>query len=94
MIVVATLILQMMHLILFALVLGLIVISFRAYKKRNSKRLESAFIGFAFIGMGVSLMVLVSQIPLESGSWLVYLRIVEVIPLIVGFSMLYLSLYR
>lgn len=83
-------VLQALRLVLFALALGLTVVSFQAYRRKNSKRLETAFIGFAFISMGVGFSALAT-----GGSKLsVLYQIVETIPFIIGFSMLYLSLYR
>lgn len=81
--------LSLMRLVVFGLALGLTVISFQAYRQRGSQRLEYAFIGFAFISMGVALMSVTTQ--LCSGLHL--LQIGQTIPLIVGFSMLYASLY-
>ncbi|WP_435333178.1 DUF7521 family protein [Haloarchaeobius sp. TZWWS8] len=79
-----------MRLILFALALGLTFISFQAYNQKGGKRLESAFIGFAFISMGVAL----TNISMQISEGVVYFNIAETVPFIVGFSMLYLSLYR
>lgn len=83
-------VLTLLRLVLFALTLGLTILSFQAYQRRQSKRLESAFIGFAFISMGVALTTLVSQ----AGGDATLLQISETVPFIVGFVMLYLSLYR
>ena len=82
--------LSLLRLAVFGLALGLTLISFQAYSARGSKRLESAFIGFAFISMGVALTSLRTQI---SGYQTAF-QIVETIPFVIGFSMLYLSLYR
>lgn len=83
-------VLSLLRLVVFALALGLTLISFQAYNARGSKRLESAFIGFAFISMGVALTSLRTQIAdIET-----IFQIAETIPFIIGFSMLYLSLYR
>ncbi len=79
-----------MRLVLFALALGLTFISFQAYNQKGGKRLESAFIGFAFISMGVAL----TNISMQITEGVVYFNIAETVPFIVGFSMLYLSLYR
>ncbi|MFC4542399.1 hypothetical protein ACFO5R_10725 [Halosolutus amylolyticus] len=87
---IAEAVLMMMQMVVFALALGLTLISFQSYRKNQSKRLESAFIGFAFLSMGVALTTIVSQVPSLS----VLFRIVETIPFIIGFGMLYLSLYR
>ena len=79
-----------LRLVVFALALGMTLISFQSYRDRRSKRLESAFIGFAFFAMGVAVANLSAQL----GQFVTLLEIVETIPFIVGFSMLYLSLYR
>ncbi|WP_049921142.1 DUF7521 family protein [Halopiger djelfimassiliensis] len=88
--VVADVVLMMMRMIVFALALGLTLISFQSYQKRQSKRLESAFIGFAFLSMGIGLTTINSQIQGVSTEF----YIVETIPFIIGFGMLYASLYR
>lgn len=85
-----TIILGLMRLTVFGLALGLTLISFQAYSKRGTQRLEYAFIGFAFISMGVALGTVTTQLTgeyqlLEAG---------QTLPLIIGFSMLYASLYR
>ncbi len=83
-------VLSLLRLVVFALALGLTLISFQAYNARGSKRLESAFIGFAFISMGVALTSMRTQIAdIE-----IVFQIAETIPFIIGFSMLYISLYR
>lgn len=84
------LVLALMRLVVFALALGLTLISFQAYRQKRSDRLEAAFIGFAFISMGVALTSLRAQFTV----WTTPFKIVETIPFIVGFSMLYVSLYR
>jgi multisubunit Na+/H+ antiporter MnhB subunit len=87
---VATLALGVARLAVFALALGLTLISFRAYREKKSDRLESAFIGFAFLSMGVALTTLSTQME----TWTTVFELVETIPLVIGFSMLYISLYR
>jgi hypothetical protein len=89
-------VLILMRLILFGLSLGLTLISFQAYSKRGSNRLQYAFIGFAFISMGVAVTNLTTQVSVAGsiGQELVYLQIAETVPFIVGFSMIYISLYR
>jgi multisubunit Na+/H+ antiporter MnhB subunit len=82
--------LAFMRLVMFSLALGLTLISFQSYRKRQTTRLEYAFIGFAFISMGTAVMTLNSQFEVIS----TVMSIVQAIPFIVGFSMLYLSLYR
>jgi len=79
-----------MRLIVFGLALGLTLISFQAYSKQRTEQLQYAFIGFAFISMGVALTSLGTQID----EFVRLFGIVETVPFIVGFSMLYLSLYR
>ncbi|WP_248518176.1 DUF7521 family protein [Salinarchaeum laminariae] len=82
--------LLLLRLALFALAMGLTIISFQAYQENGGKRLESAFIGFAFISMGVAMTSLGGQIDqLE-----LLFSIAETIPFIIGFGMLWVSLYR
>jgi len=83
-------VLMLLRLALFGLALGLTIISFQAYRENGGKRLESAFIGFAFISMGVAMTSLGDQV--ESLELL--FSIAETIPFIIGFGMLWLSLYR
>lgn len=87
---VATAALMLLRLALFALALGLTIISFQAYRENGGKRLESAFIGFAFISMGVALTTISDQVE----GFEVLFAIVETIPFLIGFVMLYVSLYR
>lgn len=89
-------VLILMRLVLFGLTLGLTLISFQAYSKRQSERLQYAFIGFAFLSMGVAVTNLTTQVGVTSdlGSDLLYLQIAETIPFIIGFAMIYISLYR
>jgi hypothetical protein len=82
--------LSVMRLVLFGLALGLTLISFQAYSKKQTDRLQYAFIGFAFISMGVALMTLTTQLT----DTLVLFQLVLTVPFIIGFSMLYLSLFR
>lgn len=82
--------LVVLRLIVFALALALTVIGFQAYRTRRSRRLKYAFVGFAFISIGVAFTMLRSfadQFPLLFG-------IVETLPFIVGFGALCLSLYQ
>lgn len=83
-------VLLLLRMVVFALALGLTLISFQSYRQRESKRLESAFIGFAFLSMGVALTTISSQV----SSMVTFFQIVETVPFIIGFGMLYLSLYR
>jgi hypothetical protein len=82
--------LQVLRLAQFALALGMTLISFQAYRKKGSDRLQSAFIGFAFISMGVGMSTMATNLTSE----LLFLEIARTVPFIVGFSMLYVSLYR
>jgi hypothetical protein len=82
--------LSVMRLVLFGLALGLTLISFQAYSKKQTDRLQYAFIGFAFISMGVALMTLTTQLT----DTLVLFQLVLTVPFIIGFSMLYVSLFR
>jgi len=86
----AWLVLGALRLVVFGLALGLTLISFQAYSQRRSERLQYAFIGFAFISMGVALSTLTTQV----GTYSALFGIAETIPFIIGFSMLYLSLFR
>lgn len=91
--------LVLMRLIMFGLALGLTLISYQAYSEKGSKRLESAFIGFAFISMGMGVSALNSQVtvgftnPTANPAFYAF-QIIETIPFIIGFAMVYLSLYR
>lgn len=82
--------LMLLRLALFALALGLTIISFQAYRENGGKRLESAFIGFAFISMGVALTTISDVVQ----NYEELFAIVETIPFLIGFVMLYVSLYR
>lgn len=82
--------LALMRLVLFGLALGLTLISYQAYAYKQTQRLKYAFIGFAFVSMGVALTTLMTQYRVTNPAF----QVVETIPFIVGFSMLYLSMYR
>jgi len=86
----------LMRLMVFGLALGITLISFQAYSERGSEQLQYAFIGFAFISMGIGLTNLNTQLGAasENPTAGTTLQIVETVPFIIGFSMLYLSLYR
>jgi len=89
--------LVLMRLVLFGLALGLTLISFQAYSKKRSQRLQYAFIGFAFVSMGVAVTNLTTQLSTTgtaASTELVYFQIAETVPFIIGFSMIYVSLYR
>lgn len=79
-----------LRLVVFALAGGITLISFQAYQQKQSDRLESAFIGFAFISMGVA----VAMLGTYSDANRVLFGAAEVIPFIIGFAMLWRSLYR
>lgn len=79
-----------LRLVVFALAGGITLISFQAYQQKQSDRLESAFIGFAFISMGVAVSMLGTYA--ETNPFL--FDAAEVVPFIVGFAMLWRSLYR
>jgi len=79
-----------LRLVVFALAGGITMISFQAYQKKQSDQLESAFIGFAFISMGVA----VAMLGTYSDANETLFGIAEVVPFIIGFSMLWMSLYR
>ncbi|WP_255148902.1 DUF7521 family protein [Halorarius halobius] len=95
---IAGLFLGLMRLVLFGLSLGLTVISFQAYRKNGSERLQYAFVGFAFISMGVAVTNLNTQLlvagGVEPGGSFLWFQIAETVPFSVGFAMIYLSLYR
>ena len=87
----------LMRLITFGLTLGITLISFQAYRKKQSQKLQSAFIGFAFISMGVAVSNVITQLGADgsaSSLQFVFFQMAETIPFIIGFAMLYLSLYR
>lgn len=88
--------LVLLRLVLFGLTLGITLISFQAYQKRRSERLQYAFIGFAFISMGVAVSNIVSQMfasqPAPRAR--LFFNMAQTIPFIIGFAMLYVSLYR
>ena len=90
MVAVEWLVLGVLRLVVFGLALGLTLISFQAYYRNQTERLQFAFVGFAFISMGVALSALTTQL----GTFQVSLAIAETVPYIIGFSMLYLSLFR
>ena len=87
----------LMRMVVFGLTLGITLISFQAYRKRPSERLQYAFVGFAFISMGVAVSNVITQLGAggtSSSLQFVFLQMTETIPFIIGFAMLYLSLYR
>ena len=58
--------------------------------------MQYAFMGFAFISMGVAVSSVITQLGIDSAGELVriFFGMTETIPFIVGFTMLYASLYR
>jgi len=92
---IARIVLTLMRFVVFGLSLGLTLISFQAFRQKQSDRLQYAFIGFAFISMGVAISSVITQLGSEAAVLaLLFFQMVETIPFIIGFSMLYLSLYR
>jgi len=88
-------VLLVMRFVVFGLSLGVTIISFQAYQQRPSERLQYAFVGFAFISMGVAISSVITQLGEGAGQLVrLFFGITETIPFIIGFSMLYLSLYR
>jgi len=88
--------LVLMRMVVFGLTLGITLISFQAYRKRPSERLQYAFVGFAFISMGVAVTSVITQLSTSQTGPLadVFFQMAETIPFIIGFAMLYVSLYR
>ncbi|PSP62605.1 hypothetical protein BRC76_04375 [Halobacteriales archaeon QH_8_67_36] len=88
--------LVLMRMVVFGLTLGITLISFQAYRKRPSERLQYAFVGFAFISMGVAVTSVITQLSTGQTGALagVFFQMAETIPFIIGFAMLYVSLYR
>ena len=89
-------VLVLLRMVVFGLTLGITLISFQAYRKRPSDRLQYAFVGFAFISMGVAVSSVITQLSAGEATAMVrtFFQLAETIPFIVGFSMLYVSLYR
>jgi hypothetical protein len=87
--------LSVLRIAVFGLALGITIISFQSYREQKTERLQYAFFGFAFISMGVAVNTVVTQFVSDASSMvLLFFEIVQTIPFIIGFSMLYLSLYR
>jgi len=88
--------LTLMRMVVFGLTLGITLISFQAYRKRPSERLQYAFVGFAFISMGVAVSSVITQLSagVSGAEVRVFFRMAETVPFIIGFAMLYVSLYR
>lgn len=87
-------VLTLLRLALFGLALGITVISFQAYQQVQTDRLQYAFIGFSFIAMGIALTNLTTQLGDVDPNVFLSLKITETIPFMIGFGMIYLSLYR
>lgn len=87
--------LTLLRFVAFGLALGLTIISFQAYRKKQTERLQFAFLGFAFISMGVAVSSVITQLGEDADEIIIlFFEVVETIPFIIGFTMLYLSLYR
>lgn len=87
--------LLLLRFVVFGLALGLTIISFQSYRKRRTTRLQYAFLGFAFISMGVAISSVITQLGSDTDPLIrLFFQVTETIPFIIGFSMLYLSLYR
>jgi hypothetical protein len=88
--------LVLMRMAVFGLSLGITLISFQAYRKRPSERLQYAFVGFAFISMGVAVSSVITQLGAGSAGELarILFQVAETVPFIIGFAMVYVSLYR
>jgi len=88
-------VLVLMRFVVFGLTLGITLISFQAYQKRRTTRLQYAFLGFAFISMGVAISSVITQFGADADPLVdIFFQMSETIPFIIGFSMLYVSLYR
>jgi Na+/phosphate symporter len=87
--------LVLMRFVVFGLTLGITLISFQAYQKRRTTRLQYAFLGFAFISMGVAISSVITQFTADADPLVnIFFQMTETVPWIIGFSMLYVSLYR
>jgi len=88
-------VLLVMRFAVFGLALGITIISFQAYQQRGTQRLQYAFLGFAFISMGVAISSVITQLGAGASELVrIFFQLAETVPFIIGFSMLYLSLYR
>ncbi|WP_267161160.1 DUF7521 family protein [Halovenus salina] len=88
-------VLTLLRVFVFGLSLGITLISFQAYRQQQTERLQFAFVGFAFISMGVAVSTVITRFGSDAEAVvLLFLEGAETVPFIVGFSMLYLSLYR
>lgn len=82
--------LVLMRLLLFGLALGLTLISYQAFAYKQTRQLKFAFVGFAFLSMGVAFTTVLTQFRVTTPE----IQVIETIPFIIGFCMLYLSMYR
>lgn len=88
-------VITLLRVFVFGLTLGITLISFQAYQQQKTERLQYAFLGFAFISMGVAVSTVITRFGSDAGTMLLlFFEAAETVPFIVGFSMLYLSLYR
>ena len=88
-------VLLVMRFTVFGLALGITIISFQAYQQRGTQRLQYAFLGFAFISMGVAISSVITQLGAGASELVrTFFQLAEAVPFIIGFSMLYVSLYR
>lgn len=92
---VGRILLTLLRFVVFGLTLGITIISFQAYRQKRTDRLQYAFVGFAFISMGVAVSSVITQLGAEANQTvLFFFELVETIPFIIGFAMLYVSLYK
>ena len=93
----AGIVLLLLRLVLLGFSLGLTLISFRAYRDSASERLQYAFIGFAFISMGVAVTSLTTQLLFAARDpttgLFIGLQVAGATLFCVGFGALYYSLY-
>jgi len=88
-------VLTLMRFVVFGLTLGITLISFQSYRQQQTDRLQYAFLGFAFISMGVAISSVITQLGAGADPRiLIFFQMAETVPFIIGFSMLYLSLYK
>jgi len=91
----ARVVLTLMRFVVFGLTLGITIISFQAYRQQQTQRLQYAFLGFAFISMGLAISSVITQLGAGADALvLLFFQMAETLPFIIGFSMLYLSLYK
>lgn len=78
------------HLTIIALGTGLGFNSYHAYCRQGTSRLAAAAVGFAFLTMGIAGLTLTTWVE----EWELALKLFELSAWIMGFSMLYIALYR